>query len=87
MKTDEATQRRKAAILAALNEQLESSDTPEVQEQYDRLRVSGFSDTAVREMMAAVLATYLWHVMKQDDYTYADFVTQLKALPQVPWKE
>jgi hypothetical protein len=83
---DEAMSRRRAAILGLLQDQLDSPEAPEVELHYQRLIALGHSDSATREMMASVLATYLWHLMRKDPYQHANFVAQLAALPVVPWQ-
>jgi hypothetical protein len=47
---DAATQRRKAAILRGVQDQLESPDTPEVRLHYRRLLSLGHSDAEAREL-------------------------------------
>ena len=82
-----AKQRRRQAILSALSDQLRSPETPEVKQHYDRLRSLGHSDSNVREWMATILAFYLWHTMRRDDYTYDDYLAELAKLPDIDWKE
>jgi hypothetical protein len=84
---DKAKQRRRKLMLTALADQLSSPDTPEVKQHYDRLRSLGISDPEVRELMATVLAFYLWHTMRKDDYTYDDYVAELAKLPEIDWKD
>ena len=74
-------------MLAALADQLASPETPEVKRHYDRLRGLGISDPEVRELMATVLAFYLWHTMRKDDYTYDDYLAELAKLPEIDWKD
>jgi hypothetical protein len=82
---DKAKQRRRQLILAALADQLSSPDTPEVKEHYDRLRGLGVNDPEVRELMATVLAFYIWHTMREDDYGYDDYLEELATLPKIDW--
>jgi hypothetical protein len=74
-------------MLTALADQLSSPDTPEVKQHYDRLRSLGISDPEVRELMATVLAFYLWHTMRNDEYTYDDYLAELARLPEIDWKD
>jgi hypothetical protein len=74
-------------MLAAFDEQLNSPETPEVKHHYNRLLSLGHSDTDVREMMATVLAFYLWHIARKDDYGYDDYLAELANLPTLDWKE
>jgi hypothetical protein len=35
--------------------------------------------------MATVLAFYIWHTQRGDDYTYDDYVAELERLPEIDW--
>jgi len=80
-------QRRKELMLRGVQNQMTSPDTPEVRVHYDRLRSLGHSDAEARELLATVLAFYIWHTMRQDDYIYADYVAELAQLPQIDWQD
>ena len=82
---DKAKQRRRKLILAALADQFSSPETPEVKQHYDRLHGLGVSDPEVRELMATVLAFYIWHTMREDDYGYDDYLEELAKLPEIDW--
>ncbi len=82
-----AKQRRRKAILQALDDQLRSPETPEVKQHYDRLLALGQTDFDVRELMATVLAFYLWHTMQKDGYNYDDYLEELARLPEIDWKD
>ena len=82
-----AKQKRKAAILRGVQDQLDSPDTPEVRLHYQRLLSLGRSDSEARELIATLLAFYLWHTARRDDYTYADYVAELERLPEIDWRE
>ena len=84
---DSGRERRRALMLRALEDQLRSAETPEVQEQYDRLRGLGHTDAETRELMARILAFYIWHTMRQDAYTYGDYVAELARLPEIHWHD
>jgi hypothetical protein len=84
---DSATGARRQAMLSALEEQLDSTDTPAVKAHYDRLLALGHSDAEVRELMATVLAFYFWHTARKDDYSYDDYVAELAKLPKIDWKD
>ena len=75
--------RRRRAILDALDEQLSSPETSEVLQQYDRLLDSGIPDLKARLQMARVLAGYIWHTLRKDNYTYANYVAELSRLPEI----
>jgi hypothetical protein len=84
---DSATQARRQAMLRALDDQLSSPETPAVRTHYERLRSLGHSDSETRELMALVLAFYLWHIARKDDYTYDDYIAELAKLPEIDWKD
>ncbi len=73
--------RRKALILSAVQDQLDSSESPDVRVEFDRLRALGHGDQEARELIAIVLASYIWHQMKGDGYGYREYVAELKKLP------
>lgn len=86
MNSEEAAkQRRRAAILNALQGQLDSPETPEVRLHYQRLLALGRSDPEARELMATVLAFYIWHTTRGDGYSYEDYVAELERLPEIDW--
>jgi hypothetical protein len=66
---------------------MRSPHRPAVRMHYDRLRLLGHSDAQARELIATVLAFYLWHTMRKDDYTYSDYVAELARLPEIDWQE
>ena len=84
---DSGRERRRALMLRALDDQLASAETPEVRQHYDRLRGLGHTDAEARELMATILAFYIWHTMRQDAYTYGDYVEELARLPEIDWHD
>jgi len=80
-------QRRKELMLRGVQDQLTSPDTPQVREHYERLRSLGHSDAEARELIATVLAFYIWHTMRKNDYSYSDYVAELARLPEIDWQE
>ena len=80
-------ERRKKLMLQAVQDQLTSPETPEVKQHYDRLISLGHSDSSARELIATVLAFYIWHTMRKDDYTYQNYVAELERLPEIDWEE
>ncbi len=88
MEPEEQTkQRRKDLLLRGVEDQLNSPDTPEVKFHYDRLRSLGHSDDEARELIATLLAFYFWHMQRQDNYSYEDYVAELERLPEIDWQE
>jgi hypothetical protein len=84
---DRDKQRRKELMLRGVQDQMSSPDTAEVRMHYDRLRSLGHSDAQARELIATVLAFYIWHTMRKDGYSYSDYVAELARLPEVDWQE
>jgi hypothetical protein len=80
-------QRRKEFMLRGVQDQLDSPDTPEVRAHYARLVLLGHSDAQARELIATVLAFYFWHAMRDDGYSYTDYVTELAKLPEIDWQD
>lgn len=87
MNDDVAKSVRRQTILAALEEQLRSAETLAVKSHYDRLRALGHSDVDTRKLMATVLAFYIWHTQRGDDYTYEDYIVELARLPEIDWQD
>ena len=84
---DRDKQHRKELMLQGVEDQLNSGDTPEVRVHYERLLSLGHSDSEARELIATVLAFYIWHTMRQDGYGYSEYVAELARLPEIDWKE
>lgn len=76
---------RKRLMLRAVHDQLNSPETPEVRVHYNRLIAMGYSDSQAQELIATVLASYMWHMLRGENYTYADYVAELARLPSVKW--
>jgi hypothetical protein len=74
-------------MLRGVQDQMTSADMPEVRVHYERLRSLGHSDAQARELIATVLACYIWHTMRKDDYSYSDYVAELARLPEIDWQE
>ena len=76
----------KKAIIAAVQDQLESPDSPYVKEAFDRLIKDNHSKEEVMKMLAAVLATEMWEISVQkrlfDEKIYKE---RLKKLPDMSW--
>ena len=70
-------------MLQAVQNQMNSPESPEVRMHYERLRSLGKSDGEARELIATVLAVYIWHTMRKDDFTYSDYVAELARLPEI----
>jgi hypothetical protein len=82
-----AKKKRRAAFLQGVQDQLDNPKTPEVRFHYQRLRSLGHSDSNARELIATLLAFFVWHTFRGDGYTYADYVAELERLPEIDWDE
>lgn len=76
---------RKRLMLRAVQDQLNSPDTPEVKLHYNRLLAMGYSATRAQELIATVLALYMWHVLRGEQFTYSNYIEQLAKLPATDW--
>ncbi|HEX7862394.1 MAG TPA: hypothetical protein VF773_18800 [Verrucomicrobiae bacterium] len=74
-------------MLCAVQDQLTSPETPEVRTNYERLRSLGHSDAEGRELIATILASYIWHTMRKDNYSYSDYLADLAKLPAIDWHQ
>jgi hypothetical protein len=87
MKSEEQDkERRKALMLRAVQDQLDSPETPEVKQHYQRLLSLGHSENEAKELIATILAFYIWHTARKDGYTYADYLAALAKLPEIDWE-
>ena len=70
-------------MLEAVQDQLTSPETPEVQLHHRRLKSLGLSDIRARELIGILLVAYLNRLVRGDNYTYADYVATLERLPEI----
>jgi hypothetical protein len=73
--------RAQQAIFAALDDQLASPESPEVRFHFDRLIALGIDELEVRRMMAVELLDYLGKRLREEEFSYADYVESLARLP------
>jgi len=75
----------KKTLLETVDNQLRDNAPPETKETYKRLRRDGFSHQEARELIAAVLATEIYNILKyQRNYDEEKYVADLKRLPALP---
>lgn len=78
----------KAAILAAVKEQIESSDSPHVGENYKRLIKAGYEEGEVMKLLGSVLATEMWEISNQGrEYDEKQYIERLEKLPDTSWMD
>jgi hypothetical protein len=77
--------RARRAIFEAIDNQLRDNDPPETRETLDRLIASGHTKAESRELIAAVLAAEIFHVLgQQEEFDQARYVAALHRLPELP---
>jgi hypothetical protein len=76
----------KAALLEALEQQLNSRETPEVKQELKRLVAAGVPESEAKEMMALILAFHIARLMKgTKPFDYAAYVAELRRLPEIDY--
>lgn len=78
---------RKRIILRAVQDQLNNPDTPEVKLHYNRLIAMGYSTAKAKELIGIVFTIYVWHILRGESYTYANYVEELAKLPAINWRD
>lgn len=75
----------RATTMEVLDNQLRENNPPETKETYERLLAEGHSVAQTREMIASVILTEIYEVLKQNQpFNQERFVVALKQLPQLP---
>ncbi|WP_321495484.1 DUF1841 family protein [uncultured Desulfobacter sp.] len=74
-------------IIEGVRQQIAIDDPPEVKETYDRLIVDGHPEKEVFKMLACVLSTEMFEMMKQNRvFDRQLYVRRLLELPTLPWE-
>jgi len=75
------------AIIQGVKEQIANGDPPEVGHTYDRLIADGHPEEEVYKMLACVLSTEIFEIMKQKRvFDRQLYVSRLRGLPKLPWE-
>jgi formate dehydrogenase maturation protein FdhE len=78
----------RAALMQALEDQLRSSETPEVRAELDRLVTAGVNKKEAKEMMATILAFHIARLMKDaKPFDYAAYLAELRRLPEIDYDQ
>ncbi|HMA87564.1 MAG TPA: hypothetical protein VKP89_02340 [Burkholderiales bacterium] len=78
----------RAVIFDVIENQIRNNDPPETRQTLDRLVGAGHSRAEAKRLIACVLATELFDVMKSEKpYDNARYVANLERLPELPWEE
>lgn len=86
MKNQQASPQLTQAILDAVDNQLRDLSPPEAKETYDRLIASGISDKEARRLIAVVLSSEMFEMLKyKKDYSRERYIVSLRKLPRLPW--
>lgn len=81
-------ERARAVIFEVIETQVRNNDPPETRQTLDRLIGAGHSRAEAKRLIACVLATELFDVMKSEKpYNNARYVANLERLPELPWEE
>jgi hypothetical protein len=76
----------KKAIMTAVRDQLNSSESPYVKEAYNRLIKEGHSKEEVMNMLGVVLSTEMWEIsVKQRSFDQDNYIQRLEGLPDMSW--
>ena len=80
--------RLKKLIIQVVNNQLRANNPPETKETLDRLISEGYSKEEAKELIASVVATHIYTIMKEQTmFDEVIYVEQLKRLPELPYDE
>lgn len=75
-----------AAVYEVVDNQLREGVPPETRRTLDRLMAEGCSESAARQMIAAVVASEIFGMLKHKrPHDPAGYVAALQRLPLLPW--
>ncbi|MFU8768175.1 MAG: DUF1841 family protein [Desulfotignum sp.] len=84
---DETNPYLNEVIIEGVREQIAIDDPPEVKETFNRLIADGYPEPEVFKMLACVLSTEMFEILKHkrvfDRYLY---IQRLRDLPKLPWE-
>ena len=76
----------RAAMFRVVDNQLRDGEPPETKQTLDRLVAEGHSQSEARRLIAAVVASEIFEVLKRKrPYDRAGYVAALQRLPKMPW--
>ena len=77
----------RAAILEVVENQLRDGTPPETRQTFQRLVAEGYSEDEARRLIAAVLASEIFGVLKHNrPYDETRYVAALRRLPKMPYE-
>ena len=75
-----------AAIYEVVDNQLRDGEPPETKQTLERLLAEGHSRSEARRLIAAVVSSEIFEVLKHKrPYDQARYVAALARLPKMPW--
>jgi len=84
---EETNPRAGRLIIQSVKEQIAIGDPVEVGQTYDRLIADGHSEEEVYKMLACVLSTEMFEILKQERvFDRRLYVRRLCELPKLPWE-
>ena len=85
---DETNPILRSTILEVVDNQLRDNDPPETRQTYKRLMADRCSASEAKRLIACVVVSELFEVMKQGrPFDQARFAAALSRLPALPWEE
>ena len=76
----------KAIVIEVVDNQLRANDPPETRSTLDRLIPEGHSEKAAKELIACVVTSEIFDVMKnKEEFKHQRYIDALNKLPQLPW--
>lgn len=76
----------KATIIEVVDNQLKANDPPETRSTLDRLVAEGYSEKEAKELIACVVTSEIFDVMKnKEEFNLQRFIDALNKLPLLPW--
>ena len=75
----------KAIIIEVVDNQLRANDPPETRSTLDRLIAEGHSEEEAKELVACVVTSEIFDVMKnKEEFNHQRYIDALNKLPQLP---
>lgn len=73
--------RLKALILEVVDNQINDNDPPITRKTMERLEAAGYTEKKAKEMIAAVVVSYIYEIMKDGkDFDVSSYTRDLKRL-------
>lgn len=82
-----ANPRLNAAVMEVVENQIRDGTPPEAKQTLDRLMAEGKSEQEAKRLIANVVASEIFDVLKnKESYNHDRYVTALHRLPKLPWE-